>query len=1317
MSERGQLEQAIAALETQRAILGDVVVDAALSSMRQQLAELELAEREPAPALEGERKLVTIMFADISGFTALAETMDPEAVRDLINACFDHLVPVIEKYEGTVDKFVGDAIVALFGAPVAHENDPERALRTALEMKGELAAFNASRHTDLGLHFGINTGLVIAGGIGSEGRQEYSVMGDAVNVASRLEEVSERGEILVGPDTYRLTAPLFEFEALEPIQAKGKAEPVPIYRVLAPKAVSGKVRGIVGLESPLVGRKSEFRALQEAVERLRVGVGGIVTIVGEAGIGKSRLVAELREQTLAKVSEPSQGWPSVQWVEGHCVSYGTSIAYLLWLDALRSVLGMSVEDPPVAVRDTLRQWVQALCPDHLDDVYPYLGRLMSLPLEEEYQATLQNLEGEALKMGSFRAVETLLECAANDRPLIIVCEDLHWADPSSMELLEQLLALTDRVSLLVLCVFRPQTKHGSWRLREVATRLYRHRHTDLWLDPLSAAESEALVGNLLLSSPVVSVLSPALSAGYPPVEGEAKGTGKAGKEPVEGPRPEPVEGLPQKLKRRILGHAEGNPFYVEEIIRSLIDTGAIVCDEATGRWGATRDVADIPIPDTLHGVLMARIDRLPEGAKRVLQMAAVIGRIFLYRVLVTIAQEERELDGHLLTLQREGMIRERARVPELEYIFKHELTRDAAYNSLLKKERRVYHRQVAEALERLFLEPVEEQVGLLARHWLLAAEGKKAIPYLLKAGDQARALYAHAEAEWFYQQAVRILREQGQDALAARTLMKLGLVYTAAFEPEKAREAYDEAFTLWEPLRESADLLELRAPSAILRLAVAEPLTLDPGMIGDDVSTFITAQLFEGLVEVDPDYNVLPAAAARWEVADGGTRYVFHLREGLRWNDGTPLTAADFEYAWKRNLALATRSPVAHLLYVIENARAFGEGEINDPEKVGVSALDDLTLEVRLEEPTAYLPHLLAHTVAYPLPQWAVEGHGEPWTDAENLVSNGAYQLVEWQRGERLVLGRNPFYHGRFPGNAERVECLVFTEFGPVLEAYAADTTDAVSMINADAGTIARAREAHGLEVVFIPQPSTYHLVFRADRPPFDDVRVRRAFVHAVDREALATEAWQGQYLPGTGGFVPPAMPGHSAGMGLVYDPERARALLVQAGYPGAQGFPRVTLLYSGGSPAEPPAVPFLRNAWRKNLGLSLDAQSVEWEAFIERRDRDPAHLALWGWSADYPDPDNMLRVLFHSTEGFNTPHWHSARFDGLVEEAVRVADQTRRMELYQEADRILVAEEAVIMPLGYARGRILVKPWVTIPRVPPALMHLKDIVLQREKR
>jgi oligopeptide transport system substrate-binding protein len=358
----------------------------------------------------------------------------------------------------------------------------------------------------------------------------------------------------------------------------------------------------------------------------------------------------------------------------------------------------------------------------------------------------------------------------------------------------------------------------------------------------------------------------------------------------------------------------------------------------------------------------------------------------------------------------------------------------------------------------------------------------------------------------------------------------------------------------------------------------------------------------------------------------------------------------------------------------------------------------------------------LAHPVADPLPQWAIEEHGEAWTEPENLVTNGAYQLSEWRRGESLLLGRNPSYDGLFPGNAGLVQCRVFVDFEPVLEAYAAGDLDAISMINADPGTVTLALALHGDELLFTPQPSTYFLAFLVDRPPFDDVRVRRAFVHAVDREALVRQASMGQYLPATGGFVPPGMPGHSPGIGLAYNPQLAHDLLVQAGYPGGQGLPQVSWVHLVGLAGEP-VVPFLQKAWRKNLGVRLEAESLEWESFMERLGRDPAHLTLLGWLADYPDPDAFLRVTFHSTEGNNDPHWHNARFDGLVEEAARVADQTRRLELYGEADRILVAGEAVVMPLGYAQGRILAKPWVTIPRVPPVLMRLKSIFLQREGR
>jgi oligopeptide transport system substrate-binding protein len=389
---------------------------------------------------------------------------------------------------------------------------------------------------------------------------------------------------------------------------------------------------------------------------------------------------------------------------------------------------------------------------------------------------------------------------------------------------------------------------------------------------------------------------------------------------------------------------------------------------------------------------------------------------------------------------------------------------------------------------------------------------------------------------------------------------------------------------------------------------------------------------------------------------------------------------------------------------------------MGDPDRVGVVALDDLTLEVRLEGPTAYLPHLLALPIAYPLPRRVLEGSRQFWSDPGNLVTNGAYQLEEWQRGKRLVLCRNPYYHGRFPGNVERVECPVLTGFEPALEAYAAEDLDGISMITSDPGTTSRAQAANVGELVFTPQPSTPYLVFRADRPPFDDVRVRRAFVQAVDRQALAKEAWQGQYLPATGGFIPPGMPGHSAGIGPAYNPEQAHRLLLQAGYPNGQEFPDIAWLCPGGS-ADNPVLPFLRRAWHNHLGVNLEAQSLEWGAYIERRKHDPADLALSAWLADYPDPDSLLRVVFHSTEGINPGRWHNPRFDALVEEAARLTDQTRRMALYQEADRILVADQAAIMPLGYAQGRTLVKPWVTMPRVPPTLMRFKHVVMQQSQR
>jgi class 3 adenylate cyclase/tetratricopeptide (TPR) repeat protein len=757
--EDKQLEQAIAALEAQRAMLGNAVVDAAIDSMREKLAAL-MPVQPISPDLHGERRQATILLADVKGSTELAEQVDTETWVEIMNHVFHLLGDPIYRYGGEIDQYRGDGLVAFFGAKAAHEDDPERAVRAALAMqeavKEYAAELKTSHDIDLLLRVGVNTGEVIAAEVGDRHRHsEDTAMGRAIALAARMESASQPGTVLVTASTYRLTRSLFEWLVLGEITVKGVSQPVTVYRPLTARAVEGKGRGIEGLSSPLVGRDEELGMLRKAVEDLHRGVGGIVTLVGEAGIGKSRLVAEVRKQTLAKDL-------SVQWVEGRCLSYGGSIAYLPWLGMLRSFLNVTPDAPPLTVRDALRGQVQTLCPDCFDAVYPYLCRLMSLPLEDGYEM-IRNLRGESLRAEVFSAVQTLVEGTSRQQPLVIVCEDLHWADVTSLTLLERVLALTDRIPLLVLCVFRPEREHGCWQLKETAARLYHHRHTDLWLDALSADESGSLVGHLLR-----------------------------------------VEDLPDALRTKILDHAEGNPFYVEEIIRALIDDGAIVFGQNSGRWRATREIASIPIPDTLHGVLMARIDRLQEETRRVLRLASVIGRVFFYRVLAKIACEEAQLDTRLLTLQRQQLIRERARVPELEYIFKHELTREAAYNGLLKRERLIYHRQVAETLEQLFPEQADEQAGLLAHHWERAKEPEKAIEYLLRAGEQARLAYANVEAVDDYQRALALLDELAPDVSRSEwrltALSELGKTYFLTSKLQEAEPLLREAIALGEQL-------------------------------------------------------------------------------------------------------------------------------------------------------------------------------------------------------------------------------------------------------------------------------------------------------------------------------------------------------------------------------------------------------------------------------------------------------------------------------------------------------------------------------------
>jgi oligopeptide transport system substrate-binding protein len=430
----------------------------------------------------------------------------------------------------------------------------------------------------------------------------------------------------------------------------------------------------------------------------------------------------------------------------------------------------------------------------------------------------------------------------------------------------------------------------------------------------------------------------------------------------------------------------------------------------------------------------------------------------------------------------------------------------------------------------------------------------------------------------------------------------------------------------------------------------------------------------------------------------------------VRWSDGTRLTAEDVEYAWKRVLDPVTGSPNAGLLHDIMGARAFERGAGCEQELPGVRVLDAFTLEVELEEPTGYFLHLLANHATFPVPRHAVERYGGAWAEPDNVVTNGPFKLGAWHRGKSIQLVRNPTYYGQFSGNVQQVN-LALLPGDPrpaALEMYEADQLDVTPLPDPPEGDLARRR--HAGEYISLPQLRTTCVGFDTNRSPFDDRRVRQAFVLAVDREWLADVDLGGYVFPATGGFVPPGMPGHAPGIGLPFDPERARQLLAEAGYPDGRSFPVVHAMTAGLQSDEEIEAIQLAAMWRDNLGVEIEWKVVETGEWVDRANREPPHMFRTGWVADYPDPDNVLRVGLQRLQ----PDWRNPTYDGLVEQARHATVPGERIKLYQQADEILV-EEVPLMPICYFWLHVLVKPWVS--RFPISgsryIGYWKDVIIE----
>ena len=570
------------------------------STDRDQEMQARLVAAAPAPLIDkmraakltGERKPVTAVFADVVGSTALAERMDPEDWTAMMNEAFDHMSRAIFRYEGTIAQLQGDAMLAFFGAPIAHEDDPERAVMAALDMIEATDEFARQLKQAQGIEFriraGINTGPVVVGNVGSDLRYEYTALGDAMNTAARMEAAAEPGQVVVTANTLRLAREAFEVEDLGGIEVKGKSEPVHAYRILGRRVAPGPKRGLasVGLESPMVGRDGPLEKLANLMPVVRAGRGRVAFLLAEPGIGKSRLLAELRRRLEA---EATAELPAPRWVEARCVSYGRNLPYHLLIDLVRSTLGIGPNATEAEAREILDRELATLIGDESVDVTPYFAHLLALPLRPDELVLTQTDPG--VMQGRFTAaVLRLLRGLTANGPIVLVAEDLHWADPASVEVARQVLPLATELPVLFIGALRPETDAPGWALVTQAREIFGEALTEIRLEPLTEAQSRELVGHLLA-----------------------------------------IESLPEAVRGLILARAEGNPFFVEEVVRMLIERGVI---ELRGdRWTATEAISSIEIPDTLHGLLLARIDQLPAAAKKSLRIAAVIGRQFPVRVL------------------------------------------------------------------------------------------------------------------------------------------------------------------------------------------------------------------------------------------------------------------------------------------------------------------------------------------------------------------------------------------------------------------------------------------------------------------------------------------------------------------------------------------------------------------------------------------------------------------------------------------------------------------------------------------------------------
>ncbi len=651
--------------------------------------------------IEGERKQVTVMFCDLEGFTQLSEKLGPEDAYTIMDQIYEILIHKVHDYEGTVNEMTGDGIMALFGAPIALEDAPQRAIRSAYAIHREMARFSDKMKQEIEgilsfkMRIGIHTGPVVVGTLGNDLRVEFKAVGDTVNMASRIEALAKPGATYITEETFKLAEGFFRFEALGTKSVKGKEEPIKAYRVIAPS--TRRTRFDVNAERGLtdfVGRERELDLLLDGFERIKKGHGQAFSIMAEAGVGKSRLLYEFRKAISNE---------NVTFLEGKCLSYSRGAAYHPLIDILKSNFDVREGDKDSEIRDKVQKGLRVLSEDDATTL-PCILELLSV---KDSGIDKISMSSEGRKGRIIDAINRITLKGSEIRPLIMAFEDLHWMDEISEDVLRYLLESISGARVFMIFTYRPEFVH-TWGRRSY--------HSQVNLNRLSNRESLVMAGHLLKA-----------------------------------------EEMENKLKDLILEKTEGIPFFIEEFIRSFKDLN--ILEKRNNKYCLTEGIQDIAVPATIQDLIMARIDSLPESAKEVLQTGAVIEREFGYELIKRVmGLPDQELLARLSILKDSELIFERGIYPKSSYIFKHALTQEVAYESLLKQRRREIHDRIAQAIEKLYSDRLQEHYEVLAYHYEQSEITLKAVDYLILAGEKSNLNNAVQAAHEFFLKALEMIK-------------------------------------------------------------------------------------------------------------------------------------------------------------------------------------------------------------------------------------------------------------------------------------------------------------------------------------------------------------------------------------------------------------------------------------------------------------------------------------------------------------------------------------------------------------------------------